>query len=276
MQNLNKEYIGIRVIPFFIFGLIMLFDRLAKKYEKFLYNANPLILFLIGLSIIGENWMLDKYRVYETWILLYFHLFLVWIVHWFEWKKIVLTFIVLKSIYIVVSIIVFRGDITVFLFISSIVSNFALVVIWMVISTMVRVFLETIYKNRELVRTIKEILQVIPEPIFIQWINNKTHRNILKFANDNAQKKMFSNLNAIPKYLDDSSFDFKISESSLEDFKSSSEYSNSREEIKLSHILEYHQHHLEFQSIVKEFTSSIETVSTNPELRDSSRCYYQI
>ena len=245
-----------------------------KKYETFLYYANPLILFLIGLSIIAENWMLEKFRVYETWILLYFHWFLVWIVHCFESKKIIGTFILLKIIYIIVANIVFKYEVTVFLYITSLISNLSFWVICMVISTMVRVFLETIQKNKELTNTIKEILQVIPEPILIQWTNQKTKRNIIKFANDSAQKKMFNGLNAIPKYLDESSFDFKITDSSLEDFKSNNDHSH--EEISISSILNHHQNQFKFHRVTKEFTSSIETVSNSRENSENVQGSFQI
>ena len=73
----------------------------------------------------------------------------------------------------------------------------------MVISRLLLGFILVIYKNQELIKTIKRILEVFPEGIIIQSKEKNNNELLLQFVNDTASKEIISKENISGKIIED-------------------------------------------------------------------------
>ena len=88
----------------------------------------------------------------------------------------------------------------------------------MLIAKFTRNFLETIHENKQLVQTIQNILQSLPEGVIIESKDDFTNKYIIKFTNVAAKETIF---NGDPEDITVDVADLKIvvSNSNIDQFK---------------------------------------------------------
>ena len=73
----------------------------------------------------------------------------------------------------------------------------------MVVARILLGFFEIMHNNQVLIETIKKILQVFPEGIIIQSLDEKSQKLILEFVNDAAVKEIANYEDPLNKPVDD-------------------------------------------------------------------------
>jgi len=64
-------------------------------------------------------------------------------------------------------------------------------IISMTTARLIKDLLKLIQENKELLETIKNILQALPDGVVINVLDPKTKKNILKFTNKSARQQLF-------------------------------------------------------------------------------------
>lgn len=114
-------------------------------------------------------------------------MFILSIAHCLNWKKVIIGFTIVQFLYIILVHIKF-GSRELFFYcgLGSLILFFPVGSIG--ISNMVKDLILTVHENKELVNTIKNILQVLPESVIVQSLDSNSQKVVLKYANDLAFK----------------------------------------------------------------------------------------
>ena len=156
-------------------------------------------------------------------------------------------------------------EVTSFLYIDVFSAWVFFFIICLVISTIIKNLLESLQKNKELIETIKSILEVLPESIIIQQFDSQLEKNIIKFTNYKAQNKILNCNGVCRKFCNSELFNFKIKESDLQELKQSEEMKEVPD-ISIINILNIHQQKLINQMNDNEVSSTIETTPITNEI----------
>lgn len=204
-----------------------------------------------GINILVENILIEKAIFYEGWVIFYFNCFLIAVTHWLGWKKLFFIFFSVKASYVVLTLLI-NHSVNSFFVVANLLSMVIFPVVWIVVSKIVRNFLELIQENKELIASIKYILQVLPHGIIIQCKDKNIQKHIVKFTNDIAKEKIFTGIDPVDKDLESLDLEFKVVDSELEDIKK--EIDAQLGSLSLNELLEIHQRNSEnvnvFSSVV--------------------------
>ena len=80
-------------------------------------------------------------------------------------------------------------------------SSVLIPLVCMVIARIILGFINLVYTNQELVQTIKKILQVFPEGIIIQSLDERSKKLIVRFVNDTAAENILNYENPVDKSI---------------------------------------------------------------------------
>ena len=84
--------------------------------------------------------------------------------------------------------------------------------VWMIVARILLGFIEIMNDNQLLIKTIQKILQVFPEGIIIQTLDEKSQKLVLQFINNAAAKEILSYDDALNKPIDDGKLNYFINE----------------------------------------------------------------
>ena len=102
-------------------------------------------------------------------------------------------------------------------------------------------FILTIYKNQELVKTIKNILKIFPESIIIQSIDEKSDSPIIQFVNDLAIKDIIDYEDPVGKPIINERLQYILAEvKHIKDSESFNQHGHEANTYSLSELLQYH------------------------------------
>ena len=195
-------------------------------------------LFLFGFSISTESQWLSEFKIYEPFLLYYPTFILISIANWLEWKRMILLFWTVMSYYIIATHITF-GVMSFLYYFGMIWINVLVPLIIMVIARIVLGFIELIQKNQELVRTIKHILQVFPEGVIIQSIEESQPEGlVVRFVNDTAKKEILTYENPIDCSIDESKMHYLVKE--IQKDADTVDQDAARSSLKITDILNSH------------------------------------
>ena len=82
----------------------------------------------------------------------------------------------------------------------------------MIVARILLGFIEIMNDNQLLIKTIQKILQVFPEGIIIQTLDEKSQKLVLQFINNAAAKEILSYDDALNKPIDDGKLNYFINE----------------------------------------------------------------
>ena len=80
----------------------------------------------------------------------------------------------------------------------------------MVLCKIIRGLIALIHENKELVDTIKNILEVFPEGVIIEGLKPKTKQIVVKYANRVASEDLLNNINFNDKSIDGNQLDYAV------------------------------------------------------------------
>ena len=80
----------------------------------------------------------------------------------------------------------------------------------MIVARILLGFILVIHKNKELVKTIKKILEVFPEGIIIQSLDKESKELIVQFANETASNEVLNYKEPIGKQINDEKLNYEI------------------------------------------------------------------
>ena len=211
-----------------------------------------------GIILIVENCSIAEFRVYEMWVIFHFQSWLFSIAYWLVWKHVVGVYLLVQLTQFIAVHILFP-KLNAFLYISMLVSVVLYITISMLIAKFVKNFLEAINENKQLVETIKNILQSLPEGVIIETKDENLNKYIVKFANSISQRNIFR---SDPEEINTSEIDEKVRivQTSIEELKNfDDEELENAHKIKLCNILVYHRSQINNDQ--NEFLSSFESKS---------------
>lgn len=130
--------------------------------------------------------------MFEVWPVFDYYAISVSFVHFMEYKRILFAYFVSKLGYLVMMRLK-HGELMPFELIASTIAT-SVIFVCLVISAskVIRNFLKLIYENKELITTIKHILEVFPEAVLIKKVESKSenHRLDVKFINNSALQNL--------------------------------------------------------------------------------------
>ena len=142
---------------------------------------------LIGIMIVCRNLEQPEYTFNEYWI--WFVLYWKYIGYFFflKWRRVVAWFYVVMIVYII--LLNWYYNRISFTFYSSILITWAIFPVTLVfISQKIKEMIILLKTKRDLIHTIRSILQIFPEGVIIKSIDPVSKRTVIKFANDVAYR----------------------------------------------------------------------------------------
>ena len=169
------------LIMFFIMDWIYSYNK--KTVEKLLLAS----VFMIGFIVIRGNLRKDSYYFNEFWVLFIIYVQFIAFFLFLRWKRVLISFYVISVIYFVLMN-WFYNDIPFLLYV-------VFIVLWILLPTTLYLFSQKMIEmfillktNKELIHTIRSILQIFPEGVIIRSIDPVTNQTVIKFANDVANQ----------------------------------------------------------------------------------------
>ena len=179
------------VCPSILVVLVVLSESI-KRSHFVQENCFFFSLIAYGFVCISGNSKKDSYYIFEFWFVYYCFACTSWIFMCLNWKKIVLAHIIVIFTYAIRMKVMFNGIPGQF-WVSITMSSAVYTVSAILISKQIKDMLLIIQENKELIKTIRTILEVFPEGVLIRSWDPNTKKIILKFANDIAKKFIISN-----------------------------------------------------------------------------------
>ena len=143
--------------------------------------------FMTGFIVIRGNLKKDSYYFNEFWMILIIYIEFCAFFLFLKWKRVLISFYVISTIYIVL-LNLFFNDVPFTLYA-------AFIVIWILLPITIFLFSQKMVEmfilmktNKDLIHTIRSILQIFPEGVIIRSIDPTTKKTVIKFANDVANK----------------------------------------------------------------------------------------
>ena len=170
---------------------------LLEKYKIIRDNAFVSLMIVFGVLCVNGNLTRSYYSIYEPWfVYCYFSQF--WsLMMWINWRKVVLAHVLVMT-YSWIRVAYQYTNVEFILYPSVISGTMYFSFTSLMIAKHIKEMLYLIKENKQLIHTIKTILQTFPEGVIIRSLDEVTKKTITKFANDVFQ-------NTITKLLDESS-----------------------------------------------------------------------
>ena len=169
------------------FILTIIADNWILRYKKY---ADVILIFNIliaGLMIIRETLWQPNYSFNEYWMW--------YILHWkylgyffiLKWKKIVAWFYFIMILYVTMVYLYF-DEVPVSLYASVLFTWLIFPITLIFTSQKIKEMIVLLKTKKELIHTIRSILQVFPEGVIIRSVDPVTKQTVIKFANDVANQ----------------------------------------------------------------------------------------
>lgn len=168
-EQYNFQNILYLVSRLLLLTIFLVVDKRIRKYPLLIDNIFIAVLVVFGMILTDENIQLEGPVLYAYWLPYQVMYIMISIIHCLSIKKILITYIWVKVYYLVLMSWVY-GILPVRIYFS-ILMMFLVVPMWVVIMTkQILDFMKILYKNKELIATIKHILQIFPEGVIIRII----------------------------------------------------------------------------------------------------------
>ena len=179
------------IFPSVALAVILLVDQAIERNKILIENIFFFYILLIGIIMTHEGLQYDEYKFHETWLVFYSVYLIISIATWFHWKKMVLLFWPIQ-LYNFVMLHITYEYISTYFYCGYAIIVILLPLIWMVIARLLLGFIMMIHNNRDLIETIKKILEVFPEGIIIQSFDKDSQSLVVKFTNNTAAKEIIN------------------------------------------------------------------------------------
>ena len=167
-----------------IYFLVDKFYSSNKKLSEILLIMN---IYSLGFLVIRGNFKQSVYSFNEFWMCFILYWQYVGIFLFLNWKKAVISFYIVTWSYIIL-LNIFYTNIPFMLYASIVVVCILYPITWLIISQKFKEMIILLKSNRDLIHTIRSILQVFPEGVIIRSLDPLSQETIIKFANDVASK----------------------------------------------------------------------------------------
>lgn len=142
----------------------------------------------------------------------------------------------------------------------------------------IRGLIALIHENKELVDTIKNILEVFPEGVIIEGLKPETNQFVVKYVNRVASEDLFNNRNYDEKSIDDSQLEYAI-ETNLNSSSNDEHLDNNRFDqdmlTSLNSLLDTHKAEIDdTQTSISSYIRLVDKISGVDDLNNTP--YYHI
>ena len=142
---------------------------------------------MIGFIVIRGNLKKDSYYFNEFWVLFIIYMQFVAFFLFLRWKRVLISFYIISIVYFVL-LNLFYNDVPFLLYVVFIVIFLLLpITIFLFSQKIIEMFI-LMKTNKELIHTIRRILQIFPEGVVIRSFDPITKQTVIKFANDVANQ----------------------------------------------------------------------------------------
>ena len=124
-------------------------------------------------------------------------------------NKMVLVFFIIQ-IYNFIKIHMKYDNISFYLYVGYFLATCLIPLVWMVVARILLGFIIILQSNQQLIKTIQRILQVFPEGIIIQSLDEKSQQVVLQFVNNTANREIINYDYSWEKPIEDSKLDYMI------------------------------------------------------------------
>ena len=193
----------------FPFALLWLINALLKLKFEWFETAFTIVLILEGMFATYEGWNNSEWKYHESWIIFYSTFLIFSISWWFNWKRIIILYLITQIINLILFYFVYKKS-SFYFYAGYAFITILLPLVWMLIARIILVFLMLIRNNQELVKIIYKILQIFPEGFLIQELDKNSEQLIVQFVNDTAAKEIVNYENPCGKPIDDSKLNYTV------------------------------------------------------------------
>ena len=102
MTEENPQIISAKIIIPLMWTILLLIKWITSKYANACKHVFPCFILIFGSTCTYENTFFNHFKIFEIWLMYYFFCSLIVIWNWFDWKRIVLAFWIVKVNYVVV------------------------------------------------------------------------------------------------------------------------------------------------------------------------------
>ena len=263
-----KEHNSKSLVPFWVLIWLFFINLLLQMKRELIEYVFIIILLIEALFMAYEGSFYKEYKFHEIW-LIHYCTYLIISVSWcFHWKRMIVIFWIIQITYFIYLHFIYE-KMSVYFYPGYIFITILLPLAWMIIAKIVLSFLMLIHSNQELTKTIKKILQIFPEGILIQILDENSGKLIVQFVNDTVTKEIIDYKDPWGKPINDEklNLEFKMSNNI------SSNINNELNSItKLSSLLKSHVEKIQVNEV--EAISSFELWSGNwdEEGDECSKC----
>ena len=199
---MTEENSNLKFLPLWVLIFLIITDLCIQIKNELIEHVFIIILIIEALYITYEGWFYTEYKFHEIWIIFYWTFIIISICCWFHWKRMIVLFYILQIIYFVVLHLTYK-NISVHFYPAFIFATILIPLVWMIIARIILAFLKLIHNNEELVKTIKKILQIFPEGILIQTLDQDSEKLVVQLVNDTAAKEIIEYPNPCGKPIND-------------------------------------------------------------------------
>lgn len=191
--------------------IIFTADFFVKRRPYLLNSVHPYVLFVYSLNFTLRNLSMTEVKFYEVWPVFDFFAISMCIVHFIEFKRIIKSYIFSKFVYIFLMTMK-HGKLTFEFYFVFVSTSIMFTVTSISVSTMIRHLLTLIYENKELVSSIKKILEVFPEAVLIKTIESDSKNDEIKFINNSALDDFIGKADSTINFNELERLDLKVKE----------------------------------------------------------------
>ena len=121
----------------------------------------------------------------------------------------VLVFFIIQ-IYNFIKIHMKYDNISFYLYVGYFLATCLIPLVWMVVARILLGFIIILQNNQQLIKTIQRILQVFPEGIIIQSLDEKSQQVVLQFVNNTANREIINYDYSREKPIEDNKLDYMV------------------------------------------------------------------
>ena len=179
----------------------------------------------------------------------------------------VAVFIIIQ-IYQIIQIHITYTNISLYYYVGYVFTICLIPLVWMIIARILLGFILILQNNQQLIKTIQRILQVFPEGIIIQSLDEKSQQVVLQFVNNTANREIVNYDYSWEKPIEDSKLDYMVAMVDNVWQNNISEY----QDIQFYKLSEYlHSQIDEVCRTQSEVTNSIELKNINNSCNDNTQ-----
>jgi len=181
----------VSIVSPLILVVVGIVNALFKKVIFIRNNAFLIILLFYGIACIHGNLKKPEYQLYELWLVYMCISNIASIFMWLSWKR-----IVAANWWVMLTLLGWvqytYGTVPFYLKLGSIYSAIIYTFVWINHSQQLKEHLKVLKENKDLIKTIKTILQIFPEGVIIRSLDPESLKILTKFANDVAVNEHLS------------------------------------------------------------------------------------